>query len=257
MLRGLAVTGTVITSAGIVLAGTFSALAVLPLVSLTEIGFTIAMGVLLDTFIVRTLLVPALVLEIGDRVWWPSSLVHDSGTGAAEKPASEGATETDVGERGERDQRRSVDRRWRGARIGARHRREPDDRSAAWRLRLDWRSGRWSAWLSRRGRRCMSERTAAGIVLIATPVLFNVGFTLLAQRFDYPDILRRPTHEVLERFRAGGTGLILIWWVFALSAVLFAALAVLLAIAVDDADPTVVVSGSSSGCSRRSSSSSG
>ena len=76
MLRGLAVTGTVITSAGIVLAGTFSALAVLPLVSLTEIGFTIAIGVLLDTFIVRTLLVPALVLEVGDRVWWPSALAR-------------------------------------------------------------------------------------------------------------------------------------------------------------------------------------
>ena len=76
MLRGLAVTGTVITSAGIVLAGTFSALAVLPLVSLTEIGFTIALGVLIDTFIVRTLLVPALVLEIGDRVWWPSALAR-------------------------------------------------------------------------------------------------------------------------------------------------------------------------------------
>jgi putative drug exporter of the RND superfamily len=74
MLRGLAVTGTVITSAGIVLAGTFSALAVLPLVTLTEIGFTVALGVLLDTFLVRTLLVPALVLDIGDRVWWPSAL---------------------------------------------------------------------------------------------------------------------------------------------------------------------------------------
>ena len=89
----------------------------------------------------------------------------------------------------------------------------------------------------------MSEQTVAGIVLIATPLLFNAGFTLLAQRFDYPDILRRPTHEVLERFRAGGTVLILTWWMFALSAVLFSALAVLLAIAVDDADPTVVVLG--------------
>ena len=49
----------------------------------------------------------------------------------------------------------------------------------------------------------MSEPTAAGLVLIAVPILINVGFTLLAQRFDYPDILRRPTHEVLERFRAG------------------------------------------------------
>src|SRR4051794_22621895 len=89
----------------------------------------------------------------------------------------------------------------------------------------------------------MSEEAVAGVVLIATPVLFNVGFTLLAQRFDYPDILRQPTHEVLERFRAGGTSLVLIWWAFALSAVLFAALAVLLALAVDDADRTVVVVG--------------
>jgi RND superfamily putative drug exporter len=74
MVRGLAVTGAVITSAGIVLAGTFSVLAILPLVALTEIGFTIAFGVLLDTFIVRSLIVPALVFEIGPRVWWPSTL---------------------------------------------------------------------------------------------------------------------------------------------------------------------------------------
>ena len=66
-------TGAVITSAGLVLAGTFSTLAVLPLVFLTEIGFTVAVGVLIDTFLVRSLLVPALVLEIGDRVWWPSA----------------------------------------------------------------------------------------------------------------------------------------------------------------------------------------
>jgi RND superfamily putative drug exporter len=75
-IRGLAVTGTVITSAGLVLAGTFSTLAVLPLMALTEIGFTIAVGVLIDTFIVRSLLVPALVLEIGDPVWWPSALAR-------------------------------------------------------------------------------------------------------------------------------------------------------------------------------------
>jgi RND superfamily putative drug exporter len=74
MLRGLAVTGSVITSAGIVLAGTFSVLGVLPLVFLTEIGFVVAFGVLLDTFVVRSVLVPALVLAVGPRVWWPSSL---------------------------------------------------------------------------------------------------------------------------------------------------------------------------------------
>ena len=73
MLRGLAVTGGVITSAGVVLAGTFSVLAVLPLVFLTQIGFVIAFGVLLDTFLVRSVLVPALVLDMDDRVWWPSA----------------------------------------------------------------------------------------------------------------------------------------------------------------------------------------
>ena len=76
MLRGLAVTGAVITSAGIVLAGTFSALAVLPLVFLTEIGFVIAVGVLLDTFVVRSIVVPALTFGIGSRIWWPSPLRH-------------------------------------------------------------------------------------------------------------------------------------------------------------------------------------
>lgn len=74
MLRGLAVTGSVITSAGIVLAGTFSVLAVLPLVFLTELGFAIAFGVLLDTFLVRSVLVPALVFVLGPKVWWPSKL---------------------------------------------------------------------------------------------------------------------------------------------------------------------------------------
>ena len=72
MLRGLAVTGGVITSAGIVLAGTFLVLGVLPLVALTEIGFVVALGVLLDTTLVRSVLVPALVLDLGRRIWWPS-----------------------------------------------------------------------------------------------------------------------------------------------------------------------------------------
>jgi RND superfamily putative drug exporter len=73
-LRGLAVTGGVITSAGIVLAATFSVLGVLPLVFLTEIGFLVAFGVLLDTLVVRSVLVPALTFDIGDRMWWPSRL---------------------------------------------------------------------------------------------------------------------------------------------------------------------------------------
>jgi len=84
-IRGLAVTGAVITSAGLVLAGTFSVLGVLPLVFLTEIGFTIAVGVLIDTFLVRSLLVPALTLDIGDRVWWPSALATHAGNRSRER----------------------------------------------------------------------------------------------------------------------------------------------------------------------------
>ena len=88
-LRGLAVTGAVITSAGIVLAGTFSALAVLKLVFLTELGFTIAIGVLLDTFLVRSILVPSLTLILGDRVWWPSRLWRREGYPAPEPEPEE------------------------------------------------------------------------------------------------------------------------------------------------------------------------
>ena len=77
MLRGLAVTGGVITSAGIVLAGTFAVLGVLPLTFLTQIGFVVAFGVLLDTFIVRSILVPALVFDLGPKIWWPSKLAHE------------------------------------------------------------------------------------------------------------------------------------------------------------------------------------
>ncbi|NLT25606.1 MAG: MMPL family transporter [Microbacteriaceae bacterium] len=74
--RGLAVTGGVITSAGIVLAATFAALAVLPIMFLAQLAFIVAFGVLLDTFIVRSLLVPALVHDIGRKVWWPSKLAR-------------------------------------------------------------------------------------------------------------------------------------------------------------------------------------
>jgi putative drug exporter of the RND superfamily len=89
MIRGLAVTGGVITSAGIVLAGTFSVLALLPLVFLTEIGFVIAFGVLLDTFLVRSVLVPALVLDAGDKVWWPSALARARRRRPTAEPAVE------------------------------------------------------------------------------------------------------------------------------------------------------------------------
>lgn len=76
VLRGLAVTGGVITSAGIVLAATFAVLGILPLVFLAEIGFAVAFGVLLDTIIVRSVLVPALSHDIGKRIWWPSELAR-------------------------------------------------------------------------------------------------------------------------------------------------------------------------------------
>jgi RND superfamily putative drug exporter len=76
ILTGLAVTGGVITSAGVVLAATFSALAVLPILFLAQIAFMVAFGVLLDTTIVRSLLVPALSYDVGPKVWWPSKLAR-------------------------------------------------------------------------------------------------------------------------------------------------------------------------------------
>ncbi len=78
VMRGLAVTGGVITSAGVVLAATFVVLGVLPIVFLAELGFTVAFGVLLDTIVVRSILVPALSHEIGKKIWWPSKLAAAS-----------------------------------------------------------------------------------------------------------------------------------------------------------------------------------
>ena len=80
MLLALAVTGGVITSAGVVLAGTFAVLAVLPLIALTQLGITVALGVLLDTLVVRSILVPALTFELGERTWWPNRFRRASPT---------------------------------------------------------------------------------------------------------------------------------------------------------------------------------
>jgi RND superfamily putative drug exporter len=77
VIKGLTVTGAVITSAGVVLAATFGVLGLLPLVPLAQLGFAVAFGVLLDTIIVRSILVPALVHEIGPKVWWPSKLAKE------------------------------------------------------------------------------------------------------------------------------------------------------------------------------------
>ncbi|MFF9011945.1 MMPL family transporter [Streptomyces sp. NPDC014870] len=78
VLRGLTTTGGVITSAGVVLAATFAALMVIPLAFLVQIAFIVAFGVLLDTLVVRSLLVPALVIDMGPRAWWPSALAREA-----------------------------------------------------------------------------------------------------------------------------------------------------------------------------------
>jgi hypothetical protein len=81
---------------------------------------------------------------------------------------------------------------------------------------------------------------ATGVLLIALPIAYNVLFTLLARSFGYPDILRRPTAEVLERFAGGGSKLILTWWGFAMSAVLLAPMAVLISATFADANPSLL-----------------
>ncbi|MER0244568.1 MMPL family transporter [Streptomyces sp. HSW2009] len=80
VIAGLVGTGGVITSAGVVLAATFAVFAVLPLVTMAQLGVLVGVGVLLDTFLVRTVLVPALTLSIGPAVWWPGALSRTAGT---------------------------------------------------------------------------------------------------------------------------------------------------------------------------------
>ncbi|MFI9820137.1 MMPL family transporter [Streptomyces sp. NPDC052013] len=88
VVTGLAATGAVITSAGLVLAGTFAALGTLPMVAFAEIGFAVALGVLLDTFIVRSVLVTSLFLDAGPKVWWPHRLAREDGGEVREPEAS-------------------------------------------------------------------------------------------------------------------------------------------------------------------------
>ncbi|MEH6376346.1 MMPL family transporter [Streptomyces sp. KLMMK] len=85
-LTGLAATGGVITSAGVVLAGTFAVLGTLPLTQFAELGFAVAFGILLDTFIVRSVMVTALNLDVGRHIWWPSALAKKEDSPAA-RPA--------------------------------------------------------------------------------------------------------------------------------------------------------------------------
>ncbi|WP_416404758.1 MMPL family transporter [Arthrobacter sp. LFS091] len=92
ILRGLAVTGGVITSAGVVLAATFAALGVIPIMFLVQLAFIVAFGVLLDTVLVRSLLVPALAYDIGAKIWWPSKLGRSSGEPVVRAPEEEQAS---------------------------------------------------------------------------------------------------------------------------------------------------------------------
>lgn len=92
----------------------------------------------------------------------------------------------------------------------------------------------------------MIETTAAWL-LIVLPIAFNAAFAALAAQFEYPDVLRRPTEEVLSRFRDGGSSLVLLWWAFAMTAVLFAPLAVLASGALSAAEPVLLSIGTSVG----------
>jgi hypothetical protein len=93
----------------------------------------------------------------------------------------------------------------------------------------------------------VTTQSLTGVLLIALPVGYNVLYTMLARSFDYPDILRRPTNDVLERFTSGGNRLILTWWAFAMSAVLLAPAAVLVSATFADANPTLLSMGTTMG----------
>jgi RND superfamily putative drug exporter len=86
MLHALTVTGGVITAAGLVLAGTFAVLAVIPIVNTTVVGVAVALGVLIDSFLVRSFLLPAMALAVGPRTWWPSKLSKLPAQGPAIAP---------------------------------------------------------------------------------------------------------------------------------------------------------------------------
>jgi hypothetical protein len=86
----------------------------------------------------------------------------------------------------------------------------------------------------------MMTQVLTGLLLLVLPVAYNLFFTLLARSFDYPDILRQPTDQVLARFAAGGSRLVLLWWGFTMSAVLLAPAVVLVSATLTDANPTVL-----------------
>ena len=93
----------------------------------------------------------------------------------------------------------------------------------------------------------MTTQVLTGLLLLVLPVAYNGLYALLARGFDYPDILRQPTRQVLERFAAGGSRLVLVWWGFAMSAVLLAPTVVLLSATLADANPTVLALATAAG----------
>jgi hypothetical protein len=86
----------------------------------------------------------------------------------------------------------------------------------------------------------MTNQVWTGLLLLVLPIAYNAAFALLGRAFDYPDILRRPTGEILERFAAGGSRLVLLWWGFAMTAVLLVPAVVMLSITLGDANGTIL-----------------
>jgi Domain of unknown function (DUF4386) len=93
----------------------------------------------------------------------------------------------------------------------------------------------------------LTTQVLTGLLLLLLPVAYNLLYTLLARAFDYPDVLRQPTSQILDRFSAGGSRLVLLWWGFAMSAVLFAPAVVLLSATLGDANPTVLALATATG----------
>jgi len=87
----------------------------------------------------------------------------------------------------------------------------------------------------------------AGALLIAVPIAFNAAFAALAAKFDYPNILRQPTADVLARFHAGGSALVLLWWGFAMTAALLTPLAVLVSVSLEGAAPAILLAAAAVG----------
>src|SRR4051812_4916309 len=93
----------------------------------------------------------------------------------------------------------------------------------------------------------MTTQVLAGVLLLVLPIAYNALYTMLSRTFDYPDVLRRPTAEILSRFAAGGSKLVLTWWGFAMSAVLLAPAVVLLSVTLADASPGVLALATTTG----------